>query len=107
MSDSLFPPGHRHLHDPGGGDQENPQRRVRVLPLQPRTLVKKGYVALTACPPPNSQATRLALFATYAPERLVKGSMVFGQPHVTVPRSRPHIVLDIFTQETEKYHFLL
>lgn len=34
--------GHRHLHDPGRGHQENPQRRIRVLPLQPRALVRSG-----------------------------------------------------------------
>lgn len=61
MSHSLFPAGHWHLHDPGGGDQENPQRRVRVLPLQPRTVVKQSE-GDPRPPPRRCRAARLALF---------------------------------------------
>uniref|UniRef100_A0AAY5KTW1 ribose-phosphate diphosphokinase n=1 Tax=Esox lucius TaxID=8010 RepID=A0AAY5KTW1_ESOLU len=37
------PLGHRHIHDPGRGHQENPQRRVGVLPLQPRALIEYSW----------------------------------------------------------------
>lgn len=56
LSSLLFPPGHRHLYDPGGGHQKNPQRRVSVLPLQPRALVKtkRGGTPSPLSTPPTS-----------------------------------------------------
>lgn len=36
----LSPAGHWHIHDPGRGHQENPQRRVGFIPLQSRSSVK-------------------------------------------------------------------
>lgn len=63
----MFPPGNRHFYDPGRGYQENPQWRVRVLPLQPRTFVKNERERARVAP--RVRPTRLALFATY-PERL-------------------------------------
>lgn len=77
--DFVFPPGHRHLHDPGGGDQENPQRRVSVVPLQPRALVRNEK-ATPPHPRPHghlSSPSLRPLVATYPPERLKKRPDVF------------------------------
>lgn len=65
----VLPPGHRHFHDPGGGDQENPQRRVSVLPLQPRPLVS-SETRRPNSPPPRPLDRRFT--ATKPPERLEK-----------------------------------
>lgn len=85
---ALSPAGHRHLHDPGRGHQENPQRRIGVVPLQPRPPVKNRLRPLL---PRGRQSC---------------GGAQKGRTHVTVfKRTHTHAVRDLITQQIQPNDF--
>lgn len=80
----LSPPGNRHLDDPRRSNQENPQRRVSVLPLQPCTIVKKAERGWLSIPPPSLSGPSVASFGhTSTSRKAEKDRMVFWPEHVT------------------------
>lgn len=91
-----FPPGHRHFHDPGGGDQENSQRRVSVLPLQPRTLVKT--------PPPGHSAGTFCHFS-YRKAQTPEG--FWPTPCDCLKVTPTHCLWHFHPGDRAKYHFPL
>lgn len=99
----FFPPGNRHLDDSSRGNQENPQWRVSVLPLQSCTFVKEkrggGLLPPLSVRPPSAASFGLISTSTKAE----KDQMLFWPENMWLFKGHcPHIVFDIFTQETER-----
>ena len=62
-------PGDWHLHDPGRGHPQDPQRGVRVVPVQPRPLVT-----------PHPPVSRLAV----SPNIRKRKGMISPRPNTTI-----------------------
>lgn len=93
---SFLAPGYWHLHDPCRGHSQNSQRRICVVPLQPRPLVTNCVYLFIVCCYTKSEKREFPNPITTNNKALLLTNLMGSRPIMSVTNTDPTLLNNVW-----------
>lgn len=93
---SFLAPGYWHLHDPCRGHSQNSQRRICVVPLQPRPLVTNCVYLFIVCCYTKSEKREFPNPNTTNNKALLLTNLMGSRPVMSVTNTDPTLLNNVW-----------